>query len=847
MLHSATSAPRALRCLLLFAALCCVPFGAAANTAENGLVWESFPPFPEQISGQFAGTHADVLFVAGGTSFPKPPWDGGPKYWHNKIYALYENAPRVWGYVGKLPQARAYGVSVSDDSGFYIIGGSYGDGHHRDSVRITLKSSGIEQMLFGGLLPEPLAYHGGALISGTIYIVGGQHGPDNVPASNRLYALDIGAASAGWRELEPMPAEGRILPAVAALGGNLHVVSGAALRAGEDGKPLRDYLRDHWVYTPGTGWSEAPPLTRPAVGAVAYSEGLNALVVFGGDDGALAAQGSTLGDGHPGFSREVRAFHPALNAWSVEGEMREALVTSTAVAYDGGIVIPGGENRPGRRSDGVYSASAPHVEHRLNWIDYAAIALYLAALVGVGWYFARVETDTERYFLGGRNIPWWAVGLSIYGTSLSAITYLSIPARAFATDWTMVFANLGVFVVAPLAVWFYIPKYRAAPISTAYEYLETRFHPAIRIYGSLCFLLFQAGRVSIVLLLPSIALNTATGMDVWLCIVIMGALATLYTALGGIEAVIWTDVLQSFVLVFGAILALYLVLTNVDAGIGGLTSAALEADKLRLAKPGWSYASDSLWVIFLGNAFAMFYPTTADQTVVQRYLSTADAKSAGRAALTNMWLTLPTTFLFFALGTALWGYFRENPLLIPPGMKNDAILPLFVMAEFPAGLRGILIAGVFAAAMSSLDSSINSVASVIVNDYYKRYLRPGADDRATLRLARIVTIVMGVVGTACAWLMAEMNAVSLWDPFLHLLGLAGGGLAGLFALGVFTRRGNGQGAIIGALASGAVLALVIYATDTHPMLYGMVGFLTALIAGYAASRALPGKTERASG
>lgn len=842
MHHRVTSAVSlSLRLLLLAAALLAVRPAQAID--KTTVEWDSLPPLPESTSGQFAGVHNDVLFIAGGTSFPVPPWEGGTKFWHNKIYALYENEPPVWGYVGKFAQARAYGVSISHPSGFYVIGGSYGDGHHRDSFRITLEPDGIEVMPFGGQLPEPLAYHGGGLIGNTVYIVGGQTGPTITTASDQLYALDLESASAGWQTLAPIPGGGRILPAVAVLDGKLHVVSGASLQAGPDGKPVRTYLTDHWVYTPGDdggAWAKAAPVPHPVAAGPAYGNELGVMLIFGGDDGSLAARGSELGDGHPGFGKDILAYQPAIDSWSVAGQTRETLVTTTAAYYHGGVVIPGGEPKPGRRSTGVYSASIPRTPHTLTWPDYTAIILYLAALVGVGWYFARGENNTERFFLGGRKVPWWAVGISIFGTSLSAITYLSIPAQAFATDWTMVFANAGAFVVAPIAVWYYIPKYRAAPISTAYEYLEHRFHPLVRVYGSLCFLLFQAGRISIVLLLPSIALNTATGMEVWQCIVVMGVLATLYTAMGGIEAVIWTDVLQSVVLVLGAVLALFLVVADVDGGWSGIAVSAFENDKLRLASPSWSYATDSLWVILIGNLFMMFYPTTADQTVVQRYLSTADAKSAGRAALTNMWLTLPATLIFFLLGTALWGYFREHPLLIPAGMKNDAILPLFIMTEFPAGLRGVVIAGIFAAAMSSLDSSINSIASVAINDYYKRYLSPAADERSTLWLARIVTIVMGVVGTACAWVMAELNAVSLWNPFLTILGLAGGGLAGLFALGVFTQRGNGPGAIAGAITSGVVLWAVITFTHAHAFLYGMIGFLTALVAGYAFSLALPG-------
>ncbi len=224
---------------------------------------------------------------------------------------------------------------------------------------------------------------------------------------------------------------------------------------------------------------------------------------------------------------------------------------------------------------------------------------------------------------------------------------------------------------------------------------------------------------------------------------------------------------------------------------------------------------------------------TADQTVVQRYLSTASEKEAARAVWTNAILTIPITFLFFGLGTALWVYFRHHPAALDPTLKNDAMLPLFITLEFPMGLRGVLIAGIFAAAMSSLDSSINSVASVLVNDYYRRYIR-GVTERRAFIAARVLTLAFGVVGTAAALYAAQIEDVSLWDPFLKLLNYVGGGLAGIFALGVFTKRGNGIGAIAGAIAA----AGAVYWAQTTPMhffLHGMVGFLAAFIVGYVVS------------
>ena len=471
--------------------------------------------------------------------------------------------------------------------------------------------------------------------------------------------------------------------------------------------------------------------------------------------------------------------------------------------------------------------------NRFSWIDYATIAIYFAVLVAMGIYFSRREKDTESFFLGGRRVPWWAVGISIFGTSLSAITYLSIPAKAYATDWVFILNQFGILLIAPIVVAVYLPRLRSNSVVTAYEYLEQRFNLATRIYGSVVFLLFQMGRVSIVLFLPALALSAATGFNIYYSIIAMGILAMVYTVMGGIEAVIWTDVLQAVVLITGAVIAFIIIVMEVEGGLPAIVATAQSAGKLHTFNWTWDYTVPAVWVCLIGSAFSNLYPSTADQTIVQRYLATASDRDAAKAVWTNALLTIPVSFLFFGLGTVLWVYFKSNPDLLDPDLQNDAILPLFIVERFPVGLKGLVIAGIFAAAMSSLDSSMNSVASVVVNDYYRRF-REGVSEEAALRMARVVTVVFGIFGTGAALYLAHLQTASILDTFFTLLGLVGGGLAGIVALGVFTKRANGPGALTGAAVSAGA---VWYAQSTslHLLLYGMVGFTVAFAVGYAAS------------
>lgn len=805
------------------------------STAAHGtnLTWSELPPLPAAISGHASGVTLNTLVVAGGSSFPVSPFQGGEKQYHDGIYLL-EPGLSAWQAAGQLPAPRAYAGCVVWNNDLLLLGGHQVDRVYDDAVRLRLDGTTVVAEP-AGLPPLPTPWTQGAatLVGSTLYLVGGESSLDATTAIDGGWYLDLNVPEAGWRLLPAWPGGGRILPVAVAQAGALYVFSGAALLPGPDGKPTRRYLTDGYRYDSQQGWIALAPTPAPAVAAPAMPYGAAHVLVFGGDDGANFAATAQLGDSHPGFSHEAYAYHTITDAWTTWNGGAPGTVTTSAVLWNDQLVVPGGEDRPGHRVASVASAQRATPHGRLNGLDYAFLGLYLIVLVWIGAWFTRGENSTEQYFLGGRRVPWWAVGLSIFGTSLSAITYLSIPAQAYATNWTTFLANMGIIFAAPLVVMFYLPRFHQYPIHTAYEYLERRFHLALRIYGSLCFMLFQIGRVSIVLYLPAITLAAATGINIYLCIALMGVLATVYTVLGGIEAVIWTDVVQSIVLVFGALLALVIIVLRVEGDPITMFRTALDAGKLHAFDWRLDYTAATVWVVLIGNAFSNLYPSTADQTIVQRYLSTPDVRTAARAVWVNAALTLPITLLFFSLGTGLWLYFRQHPGVVDPDLRNDAILPLFVMAEFPPGLRGVLIAGIFAAAMSSLDSSINSVASVLINDYYRRLVRNVSEHRA-LVAARVVTLLFGTLGTGMAMYVARLQSVSLWEPFLALLGFVGGGLAGTFALGMFTRRANTVGALAGVVSS-ALAVSYARTTDMHVFLYGMVGFITAFVVGYVVS------------
>ncbi len=806
--------------------------------ADTQLDWDELPPLPEPRSGHFAGVHGGTLIVAGGSNFLVSPFQGGEKQWYTDIFVLERDASE-WQRAGHLPVARAYGVSIEDESGLFLIGGSDGTEHFASTIRLEWDGDSIvvhEDALHP--LAQPVAFMAGARLGDVVHVVGGQDSPDATAALDTHWQIDLDDSDGAWEESDG-PGESRILPVAAVQSGALYLFSGTSLYADDEGKAARTYLSDAYRFD-GTEWVEVAGPPTPIVAGVALPAGAAHILTFSGDTGEFVGRTQELGDDHPGFPGIVYAYHTITDTWVHAADMPEALVTTTGVIYEGTFVIPAGEDRPGHRSDRVHRGTLTPTKGDFAGLDYGVIALYSIVLIGMGIYFSRREDTTDAFFLGGRRIPWWAVGISLFGTSLSAITYLTIPAAAFATDWILILNQFGVIIFAPLVVAFYIPKFREHPIATAYQYLESRFNVVMRVYGSLNFTLFQIGRMSIVMFLPAIALSTATGVDLYYAIILMGVISTAYTVLGGIEAVIWTDVLQTIVLTAGAIVGFFIVFMHVDVGVGEAIALASEAGKFRSFNWDLTLSDVTVWVVVLGSALSNAYPITADQTMVQRYLTTEDAKGAGRALWIHAWLAIPASLLFFGLGTALWIYFREHPGVLDPALLNDATLPLFIVAEFPAGLKGLIIASIFAATMSSLDSSINSLSSVVVTDYYRRFGRNVTEAKA-LRAARFFTIFFGTIGTLGALYLSTLETRSLFSSFLTFLNLVG-----VFALGVLTRTGNWIGALVGAVVSAAVVVYVWQATTLNGLMYGAVGFSTALAVGYGVSLLTGGNRRTAT-
>jgi solute:Na+ symporter, SSS family len=858
----------------------CVHSGKAKNDSLPGNqqwlnVTTSIPDLPagKGIAGPYTGMDDGVLIVAGGANFPdKLPWDGGTKTYYDEIFILKTNTTGEYSWekaTERIPFASGYGGAVETPNGLLCFGGNTAADCISESWFIDYNPlTASVEIKPGPSLPAPLTNFAFAKVDGNVYVAGGLSELSGA-SGKHFFRLTMAGSNPQfwtWEEIPPWEGEPRAFAVgVGQSNGEtncFYLFSGRNIQPGKDPEILYDahvfnpYL-NRWSVVSDGEQKEFPFMAGTAfpVGAanIIFPSGANGemmkkqldlenQIAFVKSTGANESELDSLQavllhhlNNHPGFGNQMMAFNTITNEIYSVGQLPgTGQVTTTAVKWGNEVFIPSGEIRPGVRTPGTLKITIDKETRHLGFLDVVVIALYFLVLSWMGWFFSKRQKNTDDYFKGGGRVPWWAAGLSIFGTALSAITFMAIPSKTFATDWSYFMLNMTIFMVAPIIVFVFIPFYRKMNITTAYEYLEARFNIVVRLIGSLSFILFQVGRMGVVMFLPSIALNVVTGIDIFVCIGLMGIISLVYTMMGGIEAVIWTDVMQVIVLLGGAILSLILIIIAVDGGFVTIVETAVENHKFNMVDVTWSLKQPTVWVMLLGGIFANITTYGTDQTMVQRYLTTKSENAAKQSVWTNAILVLPATLIFFFVGTALFVFYQQYPQeLNPTFTNNDAIFPWYIASQLPAGISGLLIAGIFAAAMSSLSSSMNSAATAYATDIHFRF--NWSKEVGGLRVARLATLVIGLVGILFALMMATMDVKSLWDEFQKILGLVIGSLGGVFLLGILTKSANSPGVLIGIAFSIVVQIWVAVHEPVHLIAYAATGVVSCFIAGWLAS------------
>ena len=507
---------------------------------------------------------------------------------------------------------------------------------------------------------------------------------------------------------------------------------------------------------------------------------------------------------------------------------------------------------------------------KLGTPDGIVIVVYLAAVVALGCWFARRSSDPEGFMVARSALPGWAIGLSIFGTYLSSNTFLGVPGKAYATNWNAFAFSLSLPLAAWIACRWFVPFHRDCGSVSAYDHLEARFGPWARSYGVLCYLLTQLARVGAVLFGVSLVLVTLTGWPQSTIIVVAGVLITAYTAVGGIEAVIWTDVVQAVVLAVGALALLVLLLAGMPEGPGQAVRIAWSQDKLSLGSLALDFTRSTFWVPLLYGLFENLKNFGVDQGYVQRYHAAPTLRQAKRSVWLGAALYLPISAVFFAIGTAAFAYYQVQPqarvalqaevaerLGARPEALTDAdvadsVTPHFIVHSMPPGVSGLLVAAIFAAAMSSVDTSLNSSATILLLDVYKRRLRRDCSARESMAVLYGATVLMGAAGVTVAVFMIGVRSVL--DAWWTLSGVFAGGLLGLFLLGMLARSARRPAAVCGVLVGVLVISWLTLSgyigerysapawaiNPLHAHMTIVVGTLTVFLVGVVASRLAAG-------
>jgi SSS family solute:Na+ symporter len=451
----------------------------------------------------------------------------------------------------------------------------------------------------------------------------------------------------------------------------------------------------------------------------------------------------------------------------------------------------------------------------LHIIDYTIIIVSFIVSLAVGLKFAHRQKTTKNYFIAGGKMPSWAIGISILATLISSITFLAYPGEGYSSNWILLVQGLMVPVVLVFLVGFIVPLFRQVIKLSAYEYFEQRFGLFARIYSSLSFALTHFAKMGSVFFLLALALSKMTGLDTVMLVWIVGSVIILITLLGGMEAIIWLDVIQGFLLIIGGVVSLAIILFTTEGGPAAIWSVAKENGHIGFGPFDWDFVNLTFIVMTLNGIFYAIQKYGTDQTIIQRYLTAKSDKDAIKATLMGVLLCVPVWAMFMFLGTALFSYYKISGDPAPAAMNPDAVFPYFIMTKLPVGVVGLVISGLIAAAISTLNADLNCLSAVFVEDYYTRF-KPGSTEESRMIISKILVIFAGLGTIAIALFYVRAGSEGVLGTIFALYAIFSGGIAGMFLLGIFSQRASMKGLYFGI---GASILFTAYAFLTSMPVY----------------------------
>jgi SSS family solute:Na+ symporter len=453
----------------------------------------------------------------------------------------------------------------------------------------------------------------------------------------------------------------------------------------------------------------------------------------------------------------------------------------------------------------------------MKTIDIIIFIVYLVGIVVYGSSFYKKNKSSRAFTLGNNNIPTWVISMSIFATFVSSISYLALPGQAYQSNWNAFVFSLSIPFSIFMAVRFFVPLYRSIGSPSAYTYLEMRFGPWAKYYVSVMYLLTQLMRSGTIMYLLALTLNVVLGWDITTVIVVTGISVMIYALMGGIEAVVWTDAIQGIILIAGAVICAVQIIFKMPDGVGQIFQIAVENHKFDPGSFNLGLTSSTFWVVLIYGLFINLQNYGIDQNYIQRYMTATSVKEAKKSTIIGGLMYIPVSMIFFFIGTSLFAYYHVFPGLLPQGMEGDRVFPFYIIHELPVGLTGLLISSVFAAGMSTISTSVNSSATIILNDFFKLKNYDTGSERKSMKILYLASFIFGILSILIA--ISMINVKSALDTWWKLASIFSGGMLGLFLLGYFGKKIKSTAAITGVIAG----VLVIGWMSLSPLFFPEMG------------------------
>lgn len=477
----------------------------------------------------------------------------------------------------------------------------------------------------------------------------------------------------------------------------------------------------------------------------------------------------------------------------------------------------------------------------MHIIDIIIFILFTGGVVAFGCSFFKKKGTSEEFTSAGRSLPGWVVGMSIFATYVSSISYLGYPGKAFSGDWNAFVFSLSIPIASYFAARYFVPFYRSQDSISAYSFLEHRFGPWARIYASSCYLLTQIARTGSILYLLALPMNVLLGWNIQTIIIVTSVGIVLYSMLGGMKAVIWTEAIQGIILIGGALVCMFILLFDMPEGPAQTFAIAVEDGKFSLGSFGSSLSESTFWVCLIYGVFTNLQNYGIDQSYVQRYHTAKSEKEAKFSALFGGYLFIPVSAVFFMIGTGLYAFYKVNPGAMPEGMGADYVFPYFIVNELPVGLTGLLIASIFAAGMSTIATSVTSSSTIILTDYYQRFRKHTGNGERMLVL-KLSGVGVGVAGVLVAF--AFMSVQSALDAWWALASIFSGGMLGLFLLGYISKKARNFDAVLGVVCGVILVCWIVISPFVHANLAIVFGTLLIFLVGFLSANLFYKKRNR---